>query len=299
MSGIRPWWGQQSRARKGFLVSGTAVLALGAGAAANGSPESGTTAEPAPVVTVAPTTTAEHVRSVPATVAPTTAAPTTEPAPVVAVTYTVVHVVDGDTLDVAPSDGSPTMTVRLIGIDAPERGECEADTATWTLASMVDGQPVSLTPGGDGEDTDRYGRLLRYVDVAGVDAGLRLVTDGLAAARYASRDGYGAHDRESAYVAADEASPDYACPPPTTTAPPTTQAPPPPPPPPPPAPVFAAPAPPASNGCDPNYTGCVPIDADVDCAGGSGNGPSYTGYVQVIGRDIYDLDRDGDGEACE
>jgi hypothetical protein len=43
----------------------------------------------------------------------------------------------------------------------------------------------------------------------------------------------------------------------------------------------------------------VPIDSDVDCAGGSGNGPSYTGYVQVIRTDVYDLDGDGDGEACE
>lgn len=56
---------------------------------------------------------------------------------------------------------------------------------------------------------------------------------------------------------------------------------------------------PAGGGCDPNYTGCVPIASDVDCAGGSGNGPAYTGTVQVIGVDIYDLDGDGDGWACE
>jgi hypothetical protein len=44
----------------------------------------------------------------------------------------------------------------------------------------------------------------------------------------------------------------------------------------------------------------VPIDSDVDCAGGSGNGPSYvSGPVQVIGPDVYDLDRDGDGIACD
>ena len=29
---------------------------------------------------------------------------------------------------------------------------------------------------------------------------------------------------------------------------------------------------PASSGCDPNYSGCVPIASDVDCEGGSGNG---------------------------
>ncbi|WP_422773839.1 G5 domain-containing protein [Plantactinospora sp. WMMC1484] len=52
--------------------------------------------------------------------------------------------------------------------------------------------------------------------------------------------------------------------------------------------------------CDPNYSGCVPIASDVDCAGGSGNGPAYvSGPVRVIGNDIYDLDRDGDGYGCD
>ncbi|MEU4569377.1 G5 domain-containing protein [Micromonospora sp. NPDC023956] len=52
--------------------------------------------------------------------------------------------------------------------------------------------------------------------------------------------------------------------------------------------------------CDPNYSGCVPIASDVDCGGGSGNGPAYLyGVVEVIGTDIYDLDRDNDGLACE
>ena len=53
--------------------------------------------------------------------------------------------------------------------------------------------------------------------------------------------------------------------------------------------------------CDPNYEGaCVPIASDVDCAGGSGNGPAYVqGPVTVVGSDIYDLDRDGDGVGCD
>jgi len=63
-----------------------------------------------------------------------------------------------------------------------------------------------------------------------------------------------------------------------------------------PAPPPPAPAP----SCDPNYSGCVPIASDVDCAGGSGNGPAYVrGPIRVIGTDIYGLDRDGDGTACE
>ncbi|WP_084361725.1 G5 domain-containing protein [Herbiconiux solani] len=72
--------------------------------------------------------------------------------------------------------------------------------------------------------------------------------------------------------------------------------------PPPPAEPEPAPAPEAPGaGCDPNYAGgCVPIDSDVDCPGGSGNGPSYApGPVQVVGTDIYGLDRDGDGMGCE
>lgn len=55
---------------------------------------------------------------------------------------------------------------------------------------------------------------------------------------------------------------------------------------------------PASD-CDPNYSGCVPIASDVDCAGGTGDGPAYTGPVTVTGSDIYDLDSDSDGTACE
>ena len=53
--------------------------------------------------------------------------------------------------------------------------------------------------------------------------------------------------------------------------------------------------------CDPNYSGaCVPIASDVDCAGGSGNGPAYVqGPVRVVGTDIYGLDADGDGIGCE
>jgi hypothetical protein len=56
-----------------------------------------------------------------------------------------------------------------------------------------------------------------------------------------------------------------------------------------------------SSACDPNYSDpCVPIASDVDCAGGSGNGPEYVeGPVTVDGDDIYELDRDGNGTGCE
>lgn len=57
----------------------------------------------------------------------------------------------------------------------------------------------------------------------------------------------------------------------------------------------------SAQECHPSYQGvCVPIVSDVDCAGGSGNGPVYVeGPITVVGPDEYDLDRDGDGMACE
>jgi len=56
-----------------------------------------------------------------------------------------------------------------------------------------------------------------------------------------------------------------------------------------------------ASGCDPNYAGaCLdPYASDYDCAGGSGNGPDYTGTVTVVGEDHYGLDADGDRTGCE
>lgn len=50
-------------------------------------------------------------------------------------------------------------------------------------------------------------------------------------------------------------------------------------------------------GCNPNYSGCVPIASDVDCAG-EGDGPAFASDVRVTGRDVYRLDPDGNDRAC-
>ena len=77
----------------------------------------------------------------------------------------VVEIVDGDTIRV--QDGREIRTVRLIGIDAPERShpskpkEFQADEAADHLASLCGGKTVRMERGD--EDLDRYGRLLRYV----------------------------------------------------------------------------------------------------------------------------------------
>ncbi|WP_323095681.1 thermonuclease family protein [Intrasporangium sp. YIM S08009] len=128
-----------------------------------------------------------------------------------AATWAVTKVVDGDTIWVE-RDGRRAK-VRFIGIDTPETGQCGFSEARNALRGIIGGQRVTLTAGAR-DDIDRYGRLLRYVDVNGVDAGLRLVKQGFAIARYDSRDGYGQHAREGAYVRADAASPKAACTPP-------------------------------------------------------------------------------------
>jgi hypothetical protein len=56
--------------------------------------------------------------------------------------------------------------------------------------------------------------------------------------------------------------------------------------------------------CTPGYRPCIPNKrSDVDCWGGSGNGPRYTKpyvtYRVRRGYDRYGLDADHDGWGCE
>jgi hypothetical protein len=53
-----------------------------------------------------------------------------------------------------------------------------------------------------------------------------------------------------------------------------------------------------SQDCTPGYSPCLPELSDYDCKGGQGDGPGYTGRVEVTGTDPYKLDRDRDGFAC-
>ncbi len=79
----------------------------------------------------------------------------------------VTEVVDGDTLRVRTAGSAEAVTVRLIGIDAPERShpslgkEFFSDEAASHLASLCRGKTVRMEK--DAEETDKYDRLLRYV----------------------------------------------------------------------------------------------------------------------------------------
>ena len=115
------------------------------------------------------------------------------------------RVIDGDTIELG--NGSD---VRVVGIDTPEVGQCGYDAATNNMARLVLNKQVRLTM--SDEDTDHYGRWLRYVNVGPVDAGLQQIRQGFAIARYDSRDGYGFHVREPRYIAADRGSKGVPCP---------------------------------------------------------------------------------------
>jgi endonuclease YncB( thermonuclease family) len=120
---------------------------------------------------------------------------------------TVSRIIDGDTIEVTDGSGR-TEKVRLIGIDTPERGKCGYDESGDQLSMLILNSEVQLVPGGT-DDRDSYGRLLRYVDIRGVDAGRILIEEGFAIARYDSRDGYPKHDRETDYIKIDSESQNY------------------------------------------------------------------------------------------
>jgi resuscitation-promoting factor RpfB len=64
--------------------------------------------------------------------------------------------------------------------------------------------------------------------------------------------------------------------------------------------VVAKPAPQQPSGDCQGYSPCIPPGPDVDCAGGTGDGPRFvSGPVRVTGSDPYGLDGDGNGIGCE
>ena len=114
---------------------------------------------------------------------------------------------DGDT--VVTSRG----TIRLIGVDTPEKGRCGAATATkWAKKWAPVGSTVRLGNPKSVKDKDRYGRSLRYVYVASkhIDVSKSQIVKG-SKARYDSTDGYQWHPRQSSYHKADRDHRNYSC----------------------------------------------------------------------------------------
>ena len=68
------------------------------------------------------------------------------------------RVIDGDTIIIEKD-----IEIRLIGVDAPEQGECYYQEAKDALIQLVQGEYVNIEKSFDAKDN--FGRLLRYVSV--------------------------------------------------------------------------------------------------------------------------------------
>lgn len=82
---------------------------------------------------------------------------------------------DGDSFVMRAADGT-RLTVRIAGIDAPEKGQPWADVSRRHLAGLLRGAALVVMP----HKTDRYARIVGDVSADGEDAGLRQLHAGLA-----------------------------------------------------------------------------------------------------------------------
>ena len=93
----------------------------------------------------------------------------------------VVDVVDGDTIKVLLDQDGQTYTVRYIGMDTPEstsQVEFFGAEASVKNVQLVFGKTITMIK--DVSETDRYGRLLRYILVDNIFVNYELVAQGYA-----------------------------------------------------------------------------------------------------------------------
>ncbi len=249
------------------------------------------TATPGPTRTPTPLPTPTILRTATPTQLPTATALPGEIA-------TVIGIIDGDTIIVDLN--GVTWRVRYIGIDTPESGQPCGSEATSANYALVNDKTIRMVK--DVNETDRYGRLLRYVYVGDVFVNRELVADGWAEAvdyppdtamssilHAAASEGV---NRGCSLVAGaiPTVPPRAPVVPVVPIAPPTdplpTSAPAPQP--------TAPPAAPVGN-CHPSYpTVCIaPPPPDLDC------GQIPHRRFQVVGDDPHNFDGDHDGIGCE
>jgi micrococcal nuclease len=177
-------------------------------------------------------------------------------------------VVDGDTIRVV-IDGQE-YALRYIGIDAPEPDDPAGPEASEANRRLVEGRTVLLEK--DVSETDRHGRLLRYVWVGDLLVNAEMVRLG-----YARAVAYPPDVRYQELFTELEAEARAAqrglwAPQPT-----------------------AVPTPAGRVGCDPSYPDvCIPPPPpDLDC------GEIPYRRFRVLPPDPHRFDRDRDGVGCE
>lgn len=196
----------------------------------------------------------------------------------------VINVYDGDTVTL--SDGS---RVRLVQIDAPEirDRECYSAKSREILDSILRAKRVTLVMDPKLDQIDKYGRKLGYLFAGKANLNLRLVELG-AATPYFYRGVKGKY-ADLLMKAAKAARKNSLglwkdCPGTKLN-------------------VFSAVSTVAETqsqytaGCDPNYSGCIPItNKDLDCPDIRALGIAP---VKVLGSDVHRLDQNRNGYGCE
>lgn len=210
---------------------------------------------------------------------------------------TVTEVVDGDTLKVTLNGA--IQTVRIIGVDTPETKDpnepvmCYGHEATAFTQQMVDKAGGNVLLEKDVSETDRFGRLLRYVWLLQPD-GQRMLNEELVKQGYAQVATYPPDVKyQDTFLAEQRTARDQglglwgAC---STFGVPLVQ------PTPTPVPQAQQPAPPSNANCDPSYPDfCIPPPPpDLDC-----KDIPHKNFT-VLPPDPHRLDgNDKDGIGCE
>ena len=136
---------------------------------------------PTPAPPPEPTPALEPAPATQTTPAPTST-PTPTPSPVPEAQAVVTRIIDGDTIEV--DIAGTKYNVRYNGIDTPELNDKRAEfcalaqEATRYNRQLVEGKTVLLEK--DISETDKYGRLLRYVYVDDIFVNAELIAQGLA-----------------------------------------------------------------------------------------------------------------------
>jgi len=93
--------------------------------------------------------------------------------------WRVVEIKDGDTL--VAENGFNKETIRLVGIDTPESGECFSSESTARLRQLILGKTVELHTDDSQGERDHYGRLLRFVFLEnGTNINKKMISEGFA-----------------------------------------------------------------------------------------------------------------------
>lgn len=212
--------------------------------------------------------------------------------------YKIVKVVDGDTIDI--SINNKTERIRLIGMDTPETVdprktvECFGKEASNRAKILLTGKSVYIESDPSQDNRDKYDRLLRYVYFQDKTSYNKLmISEGYAHEytyyvpyKYQAEYKKAQQDAEKSQAglwSPNTCNGDTGVNSSPTTSQSTNDQ----------MSETTKNTNTTSTSCNPNYTPCVPnVSYDLNCS-------DISFSVRVIGTDVYNFDRDGDGFGCE